>query len=103
MPSLFSGIMGGSGDGPSISNEIIANDMLAGANAAAQGYLYAALESSTPELKNLFSSNVTQVLQGQQTVSELALRKNWYSPYKPEEEQLKETFQFSQNFTENHA
>ncbi|MTI79526.1 MAG: spore coat protein [Firmicutes bacterium] len=102
MPSLFSGIMGGD-NAPSITNEIIANDMLAGAKAAAQGYLNAAIEASTPELKNLFSSNVTQVLQGQQTISELALRKNWYSPYKPEAEQLKETMQFSENMTRSHA
>ncbi|GAB6181180.1 spore coat protein [Desulfotomaculum defluvii] len=102
MPSLFGGLMGGDAE-HGISNEIIANDMLAGAKAAAQGYLNATLESSTPELKNLFSSYVTQVLNGQQSTSELALKKDWYRPYKPEQEQLQETFQFSQTITEAHA
>lgn len=74
--------------------------MLAGAKAAAQAYLNAALECSTPELKSLYINSVTSILQGQQIASELAIKKEWYQPYQSPEQQLQDTFHFSETITQ---
>ncbi|MDD2554413.1 MAG: spore coat protein [Desulfotomaculaceae bacterium] len=101
MPSLLGSIMGGSDKG--LNNEIIANDALAGTKAAAAAYLAASLEAATPEVKSLFFNNVTQLTQGHQAMIELALKKGWYKPYQTPTEQLKETFTYSQTFTQHNA
>ncbi|WP_066634254.1 spore coat protein [Desulfolucanica intricata] len=102
MASLINALMGG-GDEKQLNNAIIANDMLAGSKAAAAAYLTASLEAATPEIKNLFFNHVTQATQGHQAITELALKKGWYKPYQSPDEQLKETFTYSQTFTQQNA
>lgn len=97
MPSLLNALMGNN-EGK-LNDAIIANDMLAGAKSGAMAYLTASLEAATPEIKNLFFTNVSQMTQGHQAITELALKKGWYKPYQAPDEQLKETFRYSQNFT----
>lgn len=102
MPSIISTLMGDN-TSKGLNNEIIANDMIAGAKAAATAYLTASLESATPEVKSLFFNNVTQITQSHQAMIELAVKKGWYKPYKSPEEQLQETFKYSQTFTGTNA
>ena len=101
MVSLIGSLMRESGG--KINDVIIANDSLIGAKTAAASYLAASLEAATPEIKNLFFTNVTQITQEHAAMTELALKKGWYKPYQSPDEQLRDTFSFSQNFTQPNA
>lgn len=101
--SLIGTVLGRDNHPVEMSNEIIANDMIVGAKSATSAYLVACLEASTPELKSIYMNNLNQVLQGHQIMTEVALKKGWYKPYQPAEEQLRETFHYSQNFTQQQA
>lgn len=102
MPSLVDTLMGGVTEGK-LNNTVIANDMLAAAKAGAAAYLMASLESATPEIKNLFFTNVSQLAQDHAAMTDLALKKGWYKPYQSPDEQLKETYTYSQTFTHHNA
>lgn len=92
------------GDGEAKLNDaVIANDMIAGAKGMATGYLISALEAATPEVRNLFMTNVNQIVQSHQALTELAVKKGWYKPYQAPLEQLQDTFAYSQHFTARDA
>lgn len=84
-----------------ISDKTVANDSLAAKAAASNAYLNAALEASTPELKQLFSTNLTQMMGEHAALSQLALNKGWMNPYDEPDKQLLQTFNHSKDVLEN--
>lgn len=86
-----------------ISDETIVNDSMAGKAAGANAYLNSAMAASTPELKQLFSSNLTQMLGEHTALSELAVNKGWMDPYDQPENQLLQTFNHSKEVLNSHV
>jgi spore coat protein CotF len=79
-----------------LTDQTIANDMLAGSKQAASTYLTAILECSTPELRTMYSNGLTQVLAGHEALTSLSINRDWYQPYKSPDEQLADSFSQSQ-------
>ncbi|MFT9497343.1 spore coat protein [Anaerosolibacter sp.] len=92
MASLLNSLMGTN----QMDDQTIANDMLAGAKAAASAYLTATLESATPELRAMYGTSLNQIIGGHAAVTALAVKNEWYKPYDMPEQQLSETVYQSQ-------
>ncbi|MBC9786543.1 spore coat protein [Heliobacterium chlorum] len=104
MPSLFNSLMGvGAQNVTQMGDQAIANQLLAGKKAAAQGYLTATLESATPEIRALFADNLSKAVTGHTMLTELAVKREWYKPYEIPEEQLVHTYQQSESVVENRS
>lgn len=95
MGSLFQNLMTNENDFK-IDDQVIANDTLLGLKAAAMGYLGATLESATPEIRRMFSDYLTQCVMAHESMTALAVKKGWYKPYLPPDQQITESFQQSQ-------
>jgi len=80
-----------------ITDEIIANNMLASSVGASNAYLNATISCSTPELRAIFGANLNQVLSGHSAMMELAIKKGWEDPYKTPAQQLSEIYQKSKD------
>ncbi|GAB6138218.1 spore coat protein [Halanaerobaculum tunisiense] len=93
MPSLLNALMQ---NGSQLTDQTIANDMLAGSKQAANTYLTAILECSTPELRTMYSNSLNQVLAGHEALTSLAVNRGWYQPYEAPDEQLAKTLNQSQ-------
>lgn len=79
-----------------MNDEIIANNMLSSATAAANAYLNATVTSATPEIRAMYESSLSQILSGQAQLTELAVNKGWEKPYDTPGQQLSETYAKSQ-------
>lgn len=79
-----------------ISDEVIANSMIAAASAGATAYLSSTMASTTPELRAMYSASLTQVLGGHTAITELAVEKGWDKPYNTPTQQLVEAYNESQ-------
>lgn len=86
-----------------LSDRTLASDSLAAKASASNAYLGATLSASTPELKQLFSSNLTQVVGEHTALSELSLNKGWVNPYEQPEKQLQQTFTHSKEVLDSHV
>ncbi|NMA66390.1 MAG: spore coat protein [Clostridiaceae bacterium] len=75
-----------------ISDEVIATNMIAASKGSANAYLNAALTSPTPELKAMYASSLTQVLNGHSAITELAIKRGWEEPYNPPTQQLSSAY-----------
>lgn len=75
-----------------INDEVIISNMLASAMGAANAYLNATMASPTPELRAMYSSSLSQVLNGQQALMELAINRGWEKPYTPPTQQLSDAY-----------
>lgn len=93
MASLLNAIFGN--DVTNMNNEVIANDMLAGSKTAAVTYLNATLECATPELRRLYMQYCNQAVQSHESITALAVQRNWYKPYEDPVIQLSETYKQS--------
>ncbi|HOO12795.1 MAG TPA: spore coat protein [Bacillota bacterium] len=93
MPSLLNAL---TGVGKQANDEMVANDMLLGAEAAASAYLMAILKSSTPELRTMYSSALTQILAGHGAMMNLAVTRGWYRPYEKPGQRLAESYRQSE-------
>lgn len=102
MPSLLNTLMGND-QNKKMSDQAIANNMLAGAKAAAAAYLTASLESATPELRTLYGTALNQTMAAHGGLTALAINKGWYRPYDMPEIQLAETFEQSQAVVQSPA
>lgn len=71
-----------------INDEVISGNMLASAKSAADAYLNATMTSTTPELRALYSSSLSQVVAGHSALTELTINKGWINPYNPPNQQL---------------
>lgn len=85
MSTILSNIVQNTTD---INNEVIAGNMLASSKSAADAYLNATMASTTPELRELYSANLNQVVAGHSALTELTINKNWNNPYNPPTQQL---------------
>ncbi|MGI6189888.1 MAG: spore coat protein [Clostridiales bacterium] len=85
-----------------MSDQTIANNALAVKSAAANAYLIATLKAATPELKQLFSANLTQVVGEHTALSQLAANKGWVTPYEQPQKQLYQTLNESQEILDSH-
>lgn len=91
MVSLLQSMMGTGGF--KMNDQVIANDALMGLKGGAVAYLGATLESATPEVRRMYSEYLSQVVMAHEAMTSLAIKKGWYHPYIPTDEQLKETYQ----------
>ncbi|PRR82239.1 spore coat protein [Clostridium vincentii] len=80
-----------------INDEVIAGNMIGAAKSAADAYLAATLTSSTPELKAIYSASLTQIIGGHSALTELAVNREWVSPYSAPSEQLMNSFNKSKS------
>lgn len=87
----------------SLSDQTLASDSLAAKASASSAYLKATLKASTPELKQMFSANLTQMVGEHTALSELALNKGWVNPYEQPEKQLLQTFNHSKEILNSHV
>jgi len=71
-----------------INDEVLVNSMISSTTAGANAYLNAALISTAPELKAMYSSSLNQYLQGHAALTELAIKKGWEDPYDSPTQQL---------------
>ncbi len=85
-----------------VSDQTIANDSMAGKAAGASAYFAAAMKATTPELKQLFSANATQMFGEHTALTELSINKGWMDPYTMPEDQLLQTFNHSKEVLESH-
>jgi spore coat protein CotF len=98
MSTIISNMVQGTTD---INDEVIASDMLAGSAGAANAYLNAALTAPTPELKAMYSSSLSQVMNGHSALSELAVNRGWVKPYDDPTNQLMEAYSKSKTTVES--
>jgi spore coat protein CotF len=84
-----------------INDEVIASDMLAGAKGGANAYLNAALAAPTPELRAVYTANLSQVLNGYSALSDLAINRGWEKPYNDPIQQLTEAYGKSKTTVES--
>lgn len=75
-----------------VDDKMIALNMLAAAKEAALLYLDAALTSSTPELRCIYSASLTQMVECHTALTELSITKGWIKPYDDSAKQLQCTF-----------
>lgn len=94
MANIFNNIMGE--DNFKITDDVIANDTLMGLKGAAAAYLGATLESSTPEIRRMWSSYLSQVVMEHEAMTALAIKKGWYNPYLSVPEQVSTAFKASE-------
>ncbi len=71
-----------------ISDEVIANNMIASATAGANAYLNATLASPTPEFRAMCEDSLQQILTGHAQLAKLIVDKEWDDPYEAPEDQL---------------
>ena len=76
-------------------DETLALNSKAGIAAAANAYLTATLEATTPEVRRLFSDMAAQCVIGQESLVELSLERGWVKPYDAPINQLNTTLQQS--------
>jgi len=78
-----------------LSDHTIANNAMAAKAASSNAYLAASLAASTPELKQLFSANMTQMIGEHTALLALSENKGWVKPYEQPEKLLKQTVNHS--------
>jgi len=76
-----------------VNDEVLASKSLAAAKGAAKAYLSGILCSSTPEVRSLFSSHLTQIMTEHANLTELSVRNKWLEMYNTPSYQLKSTFE----------
>jgi spore coat protein CotF len=92
---MITSLLGGE-DTKQLNDPTIVSNMLGEAKAGATAYLTAILGATTPELRAIYSSSLTQILGGHSALTALAINKEWYKPYELAEHQLAETLQHSE-------
>lgn len=80
-----------------LSDETLVSDAMAAKAAGATALLSASLQCPTPELKQLFSGYMAQLVGEHTALTELALSRGWTKPYDQPENQLLETFNHSRD------
>jgi len=75
-----------------INDEILANNMMASAKAAANAYLNATMTSSTPELRAMYGASLNQIVGGHSALTELSVKKGWENPYNSPTQQLSSAY-----------
>lgn len=84
-----------------ISDEVIANNMIASATAAANTYLNATLASPTPEFRAMCEDSLEQILTGHAQLAKFITDQGWAEPYTSPEEQLLDALNKSKIVVDN--
>ena len=82
-----------------MDDKMLALSMLSAAKEAAQMYLDSALTSSTPELREIYSATLIQIVEGHTALTELSLNKGWVKPYDDPKLQLACSYNESKDVT----
>ena len=85
-----------------LDDKTIANDMLMSTKAAASAYFMAVLESSTPEVRAMAKSALTQTLDEYSSLMEITINRDWLKPYQMPEQQIIDAFKESQSVVTYH-
>lgn len=86
-----------------LNDQIIANDTLFGLKGAATAYLAATMESSTPEVRRMWSEYLSQTILAQEAMAALAIKRGWYKPYINPDEQISQVYEQSQSILRTEA
>lgn len=100
MGSFLGSIMGSAG--VKLNDRVIANNSLISLKGAATAYLWAALESATPEIRRMWSEYLNQTLIAHEALTALSIKKGWYLPYQAPEDQLTQVFKESEWVLDTH-
>ncbi len=95
MGNLIIRVLGEMSDQP--ADQTISYAMMASAAAAAQGYLAATLLATTPELRAILSSFVSQKVMEHETLTGFVMNRNWMNPYDDAHRQLEASYIQSQS------
>ncbi len=76
-----------------ISDEVIAKNLIASATGAANAYLNALMTSTTPEVRAIYSSSLSQIITGHSALTELMMNREWGDPYIEPREQLSNIYE----------
>jgi hypothetical protein len=95
MGNLINRVLGEMSDQP--ADQTISYAMMASAAAAAQGYLAATLLATTPELRAILSSFVSQKVMEHETLTGFVMNRNWMNPYDDAHRQLEASYIQSQS------
>lgn len=97
MPSILETIFNpADATGISDINKTLALNSIGTAAASAGAYLTATLEATTPEVRRLFGEYLTQCLLAHETITGLAIKRDWIKPYESPEIQLSTSYQESE-------
>lgn len=91
------------GDNSLTDDKYFALNFMGGAKVGAAAYLAATLESATPELRHLYSSFCTQITQGHEALTSLAVEKGWYHAYGEPKQQLDDAISDSMKVIQQHS
>ncbi len=95
MSSLL-GSFFGEETGQSVDETIVANGIASSATSA-NAYLNATLEATTPEVRRIFGEYTTQNVTAHEALKNLAIQKEWISPYASPQQQLQTSYKQSQS------
>ena len=94
MSSIIGSVFAGGTE--SNADQTLAWNISAGLASATQSYTAAALASTTPEVRRLFSEYASQSLMAHEALMGLMVKNSWTSPYDSPAAQLQEAVQQSQ-------
>lgn len=98
MGNLMNTLMGK--ENTALNDQVLANNMLAMDKAGAAGYLKAALESATPEIRRMYSEYLSTMMVSHEAIVQLALNRGWYTPYQSPVDQLENIYEQSRTVME---
>jgi spore coat protein F len=78
------------------ADQALAFTSASSAAVSAQAYLSAALASTTPEVRRMFSEYSTQAVMGHEALMALMIKKGWSNPYTSPTQQLQASIEQSQ-------
>ncbi len=101
MSNLINRFFGAAADQP--ADQTFSYSLMASAAAGAQGYLAATLIATTPELRSILSSFVSQKVMEHEALASLMISRNWMNPYDEPNKQLEASFHQSQSILSQHT
>lgn len=89
------------GGNMSLDDKVISDSILMAGKGASTMYLNAILESSTPELRSIYSQGLGEILNGHAAATAIAVNNGWYKPYDSPDQQLADTFKQTVSSVQN--
>lgn len=77
-------------DNDKMTQQDIAGDMLKDSKFTLYSYITAVSESSNPKVRQILKKQFNEALQKHFRLSDIAVENDWYHPYMPPKEQLRE-------------
>lgn len=79
-------------DRADMSDDVIMTSMMVSSKAITTAYYTAAMASTTPELRAMLSSGLTQLMVGHAAITDLSIKNGWEKPYSSAAEQLHDVY-----------